>query len=275
MDCSFFDFDRMLFRNSIIIIFLAVLLINCKSTKQTSKISVVEKEKWISLFNGIDLKNWEVKIKGHPLGVNWNNTFKVVDSALRVDYSGYKEFNESFGHIFYDTPYSNYKLKLTYRFIGEQIEGGENWAKRNSGVMIHCQKPGSMEIDQNFPVSIEVQLLGGITKNESRSTANLCTPGTHVNIDNELVTAHCIDSSSDTFYGEQWVDLEIEVRNDSLIRHFINGELVMEYKHPVIGGEYNTMKMLEGKPLKHGYISLQSESHPVEFKNIMLLELNQ
>ena len=265
----------MLFRNSIIIIFLVVLLSNCQSKKQISKTSVVEKEKWISLFNGVDLQNWEVKIKGHPLGVNWNNTFKVVDSALRVDYSGYKAFNESFGHIFYNTPYKNYKLKLTYRFIGKQIEGGENWAKRNSGVMIHCQKPGSMELDQNFPVSIEVQLLGGITENESRSTANLCTPGTHVNIDNELVTAHCIDSNSDTFYGDQWVDLEIEVRNDSIIRHHVNGELVMEYNRPVIGGEYNTMAELAGKPLKSGYISLQSESHPVEFKNILLLELNQ
>ena len=132
-----------------------------------------------------------------------------------------------------------------------------------------------MELDQNFPVCIEVQLLGGVSDNESRSTANLCTPGTHVSINNELVTEHCIASSSDTYYGEQWVNLEIEVRNDSIIRHFIDGKQVMEYEHPVIGGEYNTLNNLDGKPLKQGFISLQSESHPVEFKNIMLLELNQ
>lgn len=264
-----------LFRNSIIIIFLAFLLINCKNEKQSGEINIPAKENWKRLFNGVDLENWKVKIKGHPLGVNWNNTFKVIDSVLRVDYSDYNAFNESFGHIFYDTPYSNYKLKLTYRFIGEQMEGGENWANRNSGVMIHCQKPGSMELDQNFPVSIEVQLLGGITDRERRSTANLCTPGTHVKIDNELVTAHCIDSQSDTYYGEQWVDLEIEVRNDSIIRHYINGEQVLEYNHPVIGGEFNTLVKLDGQPLNKGYISLQSESHTVEFKNIMLLDLNQ
>jgi len=164
---------------------------------------------------------------------------------------------------------------MTYRFLGKQVEGGENWALRNSGVMIHCQSPDSMELDQNFPVCIEVQLLGGVEENQSRSTGNLCTPGSHVNINDELVTEHCINSNSDTYYGEQWVNLEIEVRNDSIIRHFINGKQVMEYEHPVIGGEYNTLTNLAGKPIKQGFISLQSESHPVEFKNIMLLELNQ
>ena len=141
--------------------------------------------------------------------------------------------------------------------------------------MIHCQNPASMELDQNFPVCIEVQLLGGISEKEPRSTANLCTPGTHVSINDQLVTAHCINSNSDTYYGEQWINLEIEVRNDSLIRHFINGKQVMEYQLPIIGGEYNTLKHLDGKPINTGFIALQSESHPVEFKNIMLLELNQ
>ncbi len=263
------------FRNSIIVTFLCLFLTNCKKTEQSSENNAVEKEQWISLFNGVNLDNWEVKIKGHPLGENWNNTFKVVDSVIRVDYSGYETFDSSFGHMFYKTPYSNYKMKLSYRFLGQQIDGGENWALRNSGVMIHCQSPESLELDQNFPVCIEVQLLGGISEDEPRSTGNLCTPGTHVSIDGKLVTTHCIDSSSETFYGEQWVDLEIEVRNDSLIRHYINGKKVMEYQHPVIGGEYNTLTKLDGNPLSEGFISLQSESHPVEFKNLMLLDLNQ
>ena len=260
--------------NSIILIILSFFLVNCKRTEQTTNNGVVGKENWVSLFNGVDLENWTAKITGHPLGENWSNTFRVVDSAIRVDYSDYKTFENSFGHIFYKTPYSDYRFKMTYRFLGEQIEGGENWAIRNSGVMIHCQSPESMELDQNFPVCVEVQLLGGIKENEPRSTANLCTPGTHVSIDDELVTAHCIDSNSETYYGDQWVDLEIEVRNDSVIRHYINGKKVMEYDHPVIGGEYNTLTDLAGKPLKTGFISLQSESHPVEFKNIMLLELH-
>ena len=262
------------FSHSIIVIILSIFLANCQKTKDSADHSIDEKENWVSLFNGVDLENWNVKITGHPLGENWNNTFIVADSAIRVDYSGYTTFDNSFGHIFYKTPYSNYKFKMSYRFIGDQVEGGENWATRNSGVMIHCQSPESMELDQNFPVCIEVQLLGGIKEDEPRSTGNLCTPGTHVNINNELVTAHCIDSSSDTYYGEQWVNLEVEVRNDSVIRHYINGKKVMEYERPVIGGEYNTLTNLDGKAVKTGYISLQSESHPVEFKNIMLLELH-
>ena len=261
-------------QNLIIIILLAFSLLNCKANKQSSEKNDENKENWVRIFNGVDLENWNVKITGHPLGENWNNTFKVVDSAIRVDYAGYTTFDNSFGHMFYKTPYSNYRFKMSYRFLGDQVEGGENWATRNSGVMIHCQSPESMELDQNFPVCIEVQLLGGITENEPRSTGNLCTPGTHVSINDELVTAHCIDSSSDTYYGEQWVNLEIEVRNDSVIRHYINGKQVMEYEHPVYGGEYNTLTNLDGKALKTGFISLQSESHPVEFKNIMLLELH-
>ena len=261
-------------RNSIIIIVLTIILSNCKKTNADIKEYDESDQNWISLFNGKDLRDWKIKIKGHPLGVNWNNTFKVVDSVLRVDYESYENFENSFGHIFYKNPYSNYKLKLKYRFTGDQVPGGENWALRNSGVMIHCQSPESMEINQDFPVCLEVQLLGGLSEGEKRTTGNLCTPGTHVEMDNEMVTAHCIDSSSDTFYGDQWVDLEVIVWNDSLISHHINGKKVIEYSRPKIGGEYNTLTNMEFTPLKKGFISLQSESHPVEFKNIMLLPLD-
>ena len=58
----------------------------------------------------------------------------------------------------------------------------------------------------------------------------------------------------------------------------MNGEFVMSYNKPQIGGanvNYNMdyWKSREGEPLKKGYISLQSESHPVEFRNIEILEL--
>jgi hypothetical protein len=259
--------------NSIIIIVLAIVLSNCQNSNRPSKEGIKTENSWVSLFNGVDLDNWNVKIKGHPLGVNWNDTFIVVDSAIRVNYKSYTDFDSSFGHIFYKNPYSNYKLKLNYRFIGEQISGGENWALKNSGVMVHSQSPESMALNQDFPVSLEVQLLGGLTDGEKRSTGNLCTPGTHVEMNNELVTTHCINSNSETYYNEEWVELEVVVWNDSILSHFINGKKVIEYTKPVIGGEYNTLSDKELYPLKNGFISLQSESHPVEFKNIMLLEL--
>jgi hypothetical protein len=229
-------------------------------------------ENWIQLFNGKDLTGWLVKIKGYPLGENIHNTFRVEDGLLKVSYDGYDNFGESFGHIFYKKHFSNYILKLQYRFVGEQAKGGQDWATKNSGVMIHSQSPQSMELDQSFPVSLEVQFLGGIDKNVERPTGNLCTPGMHVTMNNQKITEHCIPSTSPTFYGDEWIHVAVEVHNDSLIKHIINGKEVISYSNPVFGGDYNT-NFKEGAPVKSGYISLQSESHPIEFKNIEILEL--
>lgn len=245
---------------------------SCKKKTETPKI----KTEWKSIFNGKNLEGWTPKIMGYEYGNNYNNTFIVEDSLLKVSYKAYDSFNNTFGHLFYKTPYSNYKFKMDYRFTGEQVAGGQAWALRNSGIMIHCEDPKGMELNQNFPVSIEVQLLGG-NGIDDRSTGNLCTPGTHVFYQDSLVTEHIIQSSSKTYHGEQWVNVEIEVRNDSIIKHFINGEEVLIYSKPHIGGgAVNTgdkWNSKENEPLKEGYISLQSESHPIEFKNIQILEL--
>lgn len=254
-------------RNRIAIIFLLLLIVSCNTH---------EKETWTPLFNGKNLEGWTPKIRKHPLGDNYKNTFVVENGILKVSYKAYDSFNGDYGHLFHKTPYSNYKFRMDYRFTGAQILGGRPWALRNSGIMIHCEDPKNMALDQNFPVSIEVQLLGGNGEDE-RSTGNLCTPGTHVFYKDTLVTEHIIKSSSKTYHGEQWVHVEIEVRNDSIIKHFINGEKVLQYNKPHIGGGAvntgNKWKPKENQALKSGYISLQSESHPVEFKNIELLKL--
>ncbi|XCF07147.1 DUF1080 domain-containing protein [Tamlana crocina] len=262
---------------SILIKVVCVLLVfyftlSCKKKSEGPS----NKSEWKSIFNGKDLKGWTPKIMGHEYGNNYKNTFIVEDGLLKVSYKAYDSFNNAFGHLFYKTPYNNYKFKMDYRFTGEQVAGGKAWALRNSGIMIHCEDPKGMELNQNFPVSIEVQLLGGNGLDE-RSTGNLCTPGTHVFYKDSLVTEHIIKSSSKTYHGDQWVNVEIEVRNDSIIKHYINGEEVLAYNKPHIGGEAvntgNKWKPKENQPLKGGYISLQSESHPIEFKNIELLEL--
>jgi len=243
---------------------------NCKDNKTIE----TPKEEWVQLFNGKSLDDWIVKIKGYPLNENIYNTFRVDNGVLKVSYDGYDKFNASYGHIFYKKPFSSYKLRLQYRFTGEQLSDGAGWATRNSGVMVHSQTPESMNLDQDFPVSVEVQLLGGLKEGESRPTANLCTPGTHVLLNDELFTPHCTSSSSDTYYGDQWVNLEVTVIQDSIITHKVNGTEVLSYSKPIIGGEYNTLLERKGELLKSGYISLQSESHPVEFKNIEILELD-
>jgi hypothetical protein len=230
---------------------------------------------WIQLFNGKDIDQWKAKIRGYDLGENFGNTFRVEDGLLKVGYEAYDNFDERFGHIFYPTPFSHYVLRAEYRFVGEQVAGGPDWAIRNSGLMLHCQPPESMAKDQEFPVSIEVQLLGGNGRQE-RTTANLCTPGTHVVMNDRLIRQHCTNSKSKTYHGDQWVTVEIEVRGHEVIRHKIDGEVVLEYSQPQLDDRDNTAVPLikDGQTMiDSGYISLQSESHPVEFRKVELLEL--
>ncbi len=249
-----------------LVVLMCLLAISCSSQKKETE------DSWINIFNGKDLSGWTVKISGYPVGENFNNTFVAEDGVLKVNYSEYDTFNGEFGHIFYDQLLTSYKLKLKYRFTGEQVNNGPGWAFRNSGAMLHCQDPISMGIDQDFPVSIEAQFLGGDGETP-RTTLNLCTPGTNVVINGELVTQHCINSSSETFHGDQWVSTEMHVYADSIIHHIVNGDTVITYCKPQIGGGSipEGFPLPEGTPLNSGYISLQAESHSCEFKDIELM----
>ncbi|MCC6491460.1 MAG: DUF1080 domain-containing protein [Pirellulales bacterium] len=232
---------------------------------------------WIQLFNGKDLAGWIPKIRGHEAGDNFADTFRVENGVLKVAYDQYDgPFRGRYGHLFYEKPFSNYLLRVEYRFVGQQAQRGPAWALRNSGVMIHGQTPQSMTKDQEFPVSIEVQFLGGDGQNP-RPTANLCTPGTNVVLNGQLHTQHCTNSTSDTFHGERWVAVEIEVRGDRLIRHKVEGKTVLEYSQPQLDpADKDAQRLLAAgypKMLAGGTISLQSESHPVEFRKVELREL--
>lgn len=232
---------------------------------------------WIALFNGKDLEGWTPKIKGYEFGENFGNTFRVENGVIKVAYDGYDKFDNRFGHLFYKTPFSHYKLRIEYRFVGDQCTGGPGWAFRNSGVMIHGQDPKTMRKDQDFPVSIEVQFLGGSGKGQ-RTTGNLCTPGTHVVMNGALVTKHCTSSTSKTFDGDQWVTLEAEVHGSGAIKHFINGELVLAYEQSQYDEKDKDAAALikDGQKLvTGGTISLQSESHPIEFRKVEILPLKE
>jgi len=231
--------------------------------------------KWRSLFNGKNLSGWNIKIAGYELNDNYANTFRVEDGILKVSYDQYDQFGERFGHIFYKDKFSHYLLRVEYRFVRDQAPGAPRWAYRNNGIMIHSQSPQSMSIDQEFPVSVEVQLLGGNGKDE-RPTGNVCTPGTHIMMEGELITDHCINSSSKTYHGDQWVTIEIEVLGNNVIKHMVNGVKVMEYNHPQLDEKDPDAKKLiknDNLMLNEGYIALQSESHPTEFRKIEILDL--
>lgn len=259
--------------NAICFLVMVLTTIACNPVPKES--NKVRPEEWIPLFNGKDLEDWVIKINKHPLGENYNNTFRVKDGMLVTCYDEYDSFDDEFGHIFYKTPYSHYKLRVEYRILGEQVKGGPDWARKNGGVMYHSQPPESMLINQDFPVCLEAQLLGGFGE-EERPTGNLCTLGTHVVIDGNLVTQHCINSTSNTYHGNEWINLELVVRGDRIIHHIVDGDTVLTYSKPQIGGDLpEGFPLSEGTLVTSGYIALQAESHPFEFRKIELLDLSK
>ncbi len=271
----------------VIVFAIAGLLLACgEKTPQQDP----NKEEWIALFNGKDLSGWDIKIANRPLNDNYKNTFQVKDSMLRVVYEEYENFDDKYGHLYYEKPFSYYKIRFDYRFTGEQTPGGEAWNVRNSGVMLHSQSAESNAFEQHFPVSIEVQLLGGLGE-AKRTTANLCTPGTAVVFNEVLDFTHCINSSSKTYHGDQWVHTETLVMGSEKVIHIVENDTVLTYSQPQIdasfiskanGGEdWERMGVTNkeiwipkaGNLIDTGYIALQAESHPIDFKNIEVLNL--
>ncbi len=248
---------------------------SCTASNKSENINIADG--WRSLFNGEDMNNWRIKIAKHELDENYANTFRVEDGLLKVRYDGYEDFDRQYGHIFYDESFSYYLYRVQYRFVGEQAPGGEGWAWRNSGVMLHGQNPETMTRDQDFPISIEGQLLGGDGE-KPRTTSNLCTPGTNVVMDGELFTPHCVSSNSKTYHGDQWVTADFLVLGDSIIHHIIEGDTVLTYLQPQMGGgnvsNHNPDVKKDGQLISTGYVSLQSESHPIDFKSVEIFDLS-
>tara|TARA_A200000113_G_scaffold220180_1_gene229909 strand:- start:347 stop:1267 length:921 start_codon:yes stop_codon:yes gene_type:complete len=250
-----------------------------------------DQEDWVSLFNGKDLSAWDIKIADRPLNDNYLNTFQVENGMLRIVYDEYENFDDKYGHMYYKEPFSYYKLRFDYRFVGDQTPGGEAWNVRNSGIMVHSQSALSNTFEQHFPVSIEVQLLGGLSDGKVRTTANLFSPGTAVERFGTIDYSHCINSASKTYHGDQWVHVEVVVMGEEYIAHLIDNDTVLRYEHPQIGGAFISKALkgqdwesmgvsnkekwiaMEGERLSEGYIAVQAESHPIDFKNIELLNL--
>ncbi len=250
------------------------------TAQEPTGIPKVAASEWIQLFNGKNLDGWTPKFTHHDLGENFHNTFRVEDGLLKVRYDDWPSFTDEFGHLFYKDPFSYYVLAAEYRFVGEQVKttrSGLDWAIRNNGLMIMSPDPKTMMKDQDFPISIEVQLLGGLSNGKPRSTANLCTPGTNVVYNGKLHTPHCTNSTSKTYDGDQWVRVEVLVHSDELIRHIVENQVVLEYSKPQIGGGQasptDPAVKIDGTPLTKGFISIQAETAPAEFRKIELLNL--
>jgi hypothetical protein len=230
------------------------------------------REEWEPIFNGKNLNGWIPKLAFHEVGDNFADTFRVEDGAIRVSYDKYPEFGSKFGHLFYRKKLSHFKLRMEYRFYGQQIKDGPSYAKLNSGVMFHSQAPESILKDQNWPISVEAQFLAG-----GRTTMNVCTPGTEIHQNGQMVKAHCTNSTSKKYGDDEWVAIELEVNGAGAVRHKIGGSVVLEYERPMIGGGvaagFDPKYKVDGTVLSEGYLGLQSESQPVEFRRIELLNL--
>ena len=237
-----------------------------------------DEKEWIQLFNGKNLDGWIAKIARHDVGDNYADTFRVVDGVLQARYDGYGgNYNAQFGHLYYERPFSYYIIAADYRFSGELYAGAPSYTLRNSGIMIHSQDPRTMPRDQNFPISIENQLLGGLSDGKPRTTSNMCSPGTAVTFNGAFDNRHCINSTSKTFDGDQWVHSETLVLGDSIVKQIVNGDTVLTYTKPqymlgVVTG-YDPAQMHAGQLISSGYVALQAEGHNVDFRNVRLLNL--
>ena len=236
-----------------------------------------KREDWIQLFNGKNLDGWTPKFAKHDLGENFNDTFRVENGLLEVRYDKWTKFDGEFGHLFYKDAFSYYRIAAEYRFVEQQVNGGPGWAMRNNGLMLQSPDPKTMMKDQDFPISIEVQLLGGLSDGKPRTTANLCTPGSNVVMNGKLFTPHCVNSKSKTYDGDQWVRVEVEVRGDELVRHLVERATVLEYSKPQMGGgeasPVDPKVKVDGTPMDRGFISIQAETAPIDFRKIELLNL--
>lgn len=257
----------------ILLALIAFALTACSTTKRITG----SKPDWVQLFNGKDLNDWTVKINHHNVGEDPANTFRVEDGIIKVRYDKYGKFNEQFGHLYYKQPYAYFHLKFQYRITGEWKKDAPSYTIKNSGVMFHSQDPRTMPREQDWPISVEFQLLAGLGDGKSRPTGNMCSPGTDVVYKGRIDPRHCIESSSKTYPAEEWVNAELIVLGDSLVTHIINGDTVLQYSKPQIGGgvvaNYDPAIKQDGKLLSEGFIALQSEGQPVDFRNIEILNL--
>lgn len=255
----------------------ALLLLSTPAAHPAQTVPEAPGHEWVDLLaDGLD--RWIPKIRSFPVGEDPLRTFRLEGDVLQVRYDDYGDrFEDRFGHLFFEAPLSHYRLSLEYRFVGRWLPDTPGWAYLNSGVMVHAQDPATMPRDQDFPISVEVQFLGELEPGSMRPTANLCTPGTHVVLEGRLDERHCVNSTSPTLPRDRWVHVEVEVLGSDRIRHFVDGEMVLEYSSPVVGGGvvdgFDPAAKVDGTPLSRGWIALQAEGQELDFRNVRLREI--
>ncbi|MEC3909214.1 DUF1080 domain-containing protein [Sphingobium sp. CR2-8] len=234
--------------------------------------------RWEPIFDGKSLDGWTPKITGRAVGEDPLHMFVVQDGAIRVSHANYKSFNGEFGHLFWKAPLKAFRVRFEYRLFGQSLPGIKVWQSTNSGLMFHAQAPETMRRDQDFPVSLEMQLLATPRPTEEPS-GNVCTPGTTVVFQGKRDPRHCILSSAPLLPAGRWTKAELEVLPSGQVTHFIDGKPVLQYSDIELDPDYEDAKPLIAAAggvlsLKQGYIALQGEGHPIEFRHIALQRID-
>lgn len=255
-----------------LLLFIPFLLQSYHTTN--NKLAPQDSRKWVSLFNGKNLSNWKPKITGYPLGENFGNTFRVKDKILSTRYDQYDSFNNRFGALYYDKKFTNYRLKVEYRFAGELTPGAPAWGFQDGGVQYHCQPPATVGLNQQFPVCLEYNFHGKKDATE-RPTGEICVSGIYIEMSGARNKSNCTPPMvKRSFAGDQWVTAEVEVK-DGKITHFVNGEQIIQFENPRFDSTHKEAKkfIIAGNDkVTEGYISLQSNSHPMDFRKIEIME---
>ncbi len=267
--------------NKLLVFLLVIGCISCgdkKRDKPDAHLASTEKpkkENWVPIFNGKDLEGFTMKITGYPLGENFGNTARVENGILSIRYDGYgDDLKDRFGTLYYNKKLSDYRLKVEYRFVGETAPGAPEWGYRDSGLQFHGQPPETQKLDQAFPVCLEYNFHGG-NGTDDRPVGAACANGMFFEFNGEKNATTCIQPVIEkTFHGDQWVTMEIDIK-DGKITHYVNGEEILSYANPTYDPENETAKTLMENgdaAVTGGYISLQSNSHPIDFRKIEIME---
>jgi hypothetical protein len=233
---------------------------------------------WTQLFNGVDLTGWRAKITHYAYGDNYANTFRVENGVIKVSYDGYDASGfggdtGKFGVLYWTTPLSKYRVRVEYRFTGPQAPNPPSWGLRNSGLMVFGEDPAGVGLDVIFPRMLEIQLLGHDNTGNT-SNGNLCPlGGASAVVAGTRRSSGCTGSSSlpfsanPNFADDAWVTVEAEVHGSGETKVFFvgdnDGQPVLVFRQP----------MAAGMLLDTGYFALQSESHPIEFRKVEMMEL--
>lgn len=195
-----------------------------------------ESRQKITLWNGKDFIGWKLFVSDEDVDVN--DVWSVRDGAVHCK-------GKPSGYMRTENKYANYRLHLEWRWSTEPS---------NSGVLLHASGD-----DQVWPKCIECQLKAGSAGDfVLMNGAGITVDGKNMqNVEKQFVVIPKKQKSSEKPAG-QWNTYEILCDKDIVIC-YVNGVLQNEGSAATI---------------TNGWICLQSEGGPIEFRNIYIQPLN-